>query len=124
MPDIDNGQSAQFPLEKQDEASYMIIAYKLMTIRKDGTLGPLFINRPQRLALGTTYEAQDHRTKGYKHRPGWHCTPAPYTPHLKDSRSDRVWVEVKIEDWSIEHRPESQGGVWFLANKMTPLRIL
>jgi len=101
-----------------------MIAYKLMTIRRDGTLGPLFINRPQRIALGTTYEAEDHRTKGYTHRPGWHCCPTPTTPHLKDDRKDRVWVEVEIHDWSIEHRPSSQGGQWYLAERMTPLRIL
>jgi len=100
-----------------------MIAYKLMTQRKDGTLGPLFINRPQRLALGTTYEAEAHRTKGYTYRPGWHCCPIPAVPHLKP-RKGRVWVEVEIEDWIVEYRPPSQGGRWFLANKMTPVRIL
>jgi len=101
-----------------------MIAYKLMTLRKDGTLGPLFINRPQRVALGTTYEAESHETKGYKFRPGWHACPKPSAPHLKDCRPDRVWVEVELEDWTAEHRPQSQGGTWYLAKQMTPLRIL
>lgn len=100
------------------------IAYKLMTRRKDGSLGPLFINRPQRLELGTRYKAEVHGKKGYKLRPGWHCCPQPTAPHLKDDREDRVWVEVEIEHWKTEHRPSSQGGLWYLANYMTPLRIL
>jgi len=100
-----------------------MIAYKLMTRRKDGTLGPLFINRPLRLVLGTTYEAEDHPTVGYKRRPGWHCCPRPHAPHLK-LMGNRQWVEVEIAEYTSEERPKSQGGTWYLANKMTPLRVL
>jgi len=100
-----------------------MIAYKLMKQRKDGTLGPLFINRPLRLALGTTYEAESHPTMGYKVRPGFHCCPQPSAPHLSNN-GDRQWVEVEIEEYTSEERPKSQGGTWYLANKMTPLRIL
>lgn len=101
-----------------------MIAYKLMTLRKDGTLGPLFINRSQRVALGTWYEAESHETKGYKFRPGWHCCSQPSAPHLKDDRLDRTWVKVEIEDYTVEHRPSSQGGEWFIAGEMKVLEIL
>lgn len=100
-----------------------MIAYKLMTQRKDGTLGPLFINRPQRIALGTRYTAEEHRTKGYKFRPGWHTLHTPHAPHLKE-REGRVWVEVKMEEYRRTMRPESQGGTWYLCKYITPLRIL
>lgn len=46
-----------------------MIGYKLFRQRKDGTLGPLFINRRQRLEVGKTYEAEEHRTKGFAFRP-------------------------------------------------------
>lgn len=49
-----------------------MIGYKLFRQRKDGTLGPLFINRRQRLTIGETYIAEEHPTKGFAFRPGWH----------------------------------------------------
>ena len=47
-------------------------AYKLFIKRKDGTIGPLFIGRKQRIPMGVWLEAEDIPTKGYAHRPGWH----------------------------------------------------
>ncbi len=91
-------------------------AYKLMRLRKDGTLGPLFINARLRVPVGQWLEAEDHPTKGYKHRPGWHCLPEPKAPHL--SEKGRVWVEVEIEGYQIMDRPASQGGRWYLADLM------
>jgi hypothetical protein len=99
-----------------------MIAYKLMRLRKDETLGPLFINRKLRIRIGETYTAEDHPTKGYKRRPGWHCTRTPHAPHL--SEKGRVWVKVLISDYSKEIRPESQGGLWYLANKITFLEFV
>ncbi len=95
-----------------------MIAYKLMRRRKNGTYGPLFIHRRKSINIGETHEAEDHPTKGFKHRPGWHCTKEPNAPHLKQTE-DRVWVEVAITDYSTEQRPASQGGVWYLANRIT-----
>ena len=94
-----------------------MIAYKLFTERKDGTLGPLFINRRQRVPIGKWVEAECHPTKGYAVRPGWHCTSKPTAPHLK-LKDDRVWVKVEIDDSEELHRPDNQGGLWFIANKM------
>ncbi len=96
-----------------------MIAYKLVTERKDGTLGPLFINRPQRLVFGEWLEAEDHPTKGFAHRPGWHCTEKPHAPHL--SLQSRIWVKVEIEDIEPFKRPEHQGGTWYLAQRMKVL---
>jgi len=97
-----------------------IFAYKLFRKRKNGTYGPLFINRPQILFVGITYDAEDHPTKGYAHRPGWHCCSLPIAPHL--SKKGRVWCEVKIEGYTEHIRPYSQGGLWFTANKLTILK--
>jgi len=48
---------------------------------------------------------------------------APNAPHLKENNG-RVWVEVAITEYEVCTRPPSQGGEWFLAKEMTPLRIL
>ena len=93
-----------------------MIAYKLFRERKDGTLGPLFINAKMRVPIGQWLPAEDHPTKGYAHRPGWHATLQPIAPHL--STKGRVWVEVEIEDYRKFDRPQSQGGTWVLAKRM------
>ena len=97
-------------------------AYKLMRLRKDGTLGSLFIDRGAIRPLGEWLEAGDHLTKGYAHRPGWHCTFEPYAPHL--SKKGRVWCEVEVEDFVVHVKPESQGGVWILAKRMKVIEVL
>lgn len=65
-------------------------AYKLFRRRGDGSLGPLFINKRQRIPLGEWLQAEDHPTKGYAHRPGWHCGVAPSAPHLLSDDTSRV----------------------------------
>jgi hypothetical protein len=40
----------------------------------------------------------------------------PEAPHLK--LEGRAWYVVEVENFSEEIRPESQGGKWFLANRM------
>jgi hypothetical protein len=93
-----------------------VIGFKLFRQRVDGTYGSLFINRPQRLVLGTWYKAEDHRTEGYKHRPGWHICLAPYAPHL--STRDRVWMMVNYRKHVLYPRPVCQGGDWVIAREM------
>ena len=92
------------------------IAYKLLRNRKDGSIGPLFINQKQRIPLNKWIEAEDHPTKGYAHRPGWHCTEKPVAPHL--SPKNRTWYKVIIKDYKPFSRPQHQGGLWFLAKFM------
>jgi hypothetical protein len=98
-------------------------AYKLVRLRKDGTLGPLFINARQRLRLGEWLEAEHgHHKSGFAYRPGWHSTRLPEAPHL--SPEGRVWVQVEIRDWVEHRRPEAQGGLWFLSRWIKFERVL
>jgi hypothetical protein len=94
--------------------------YKLFRKRRDGTLGPLFINARLRVPVGQWLEAEDHPTRGFAHRPGWHATLEPRAPHLKLSE-DRVWCHVELEDTVLYDRPESQGGTWVLAGRLKVL---
>jgi len=96
-----------------------MIAYKLFRKRKDGTYGPLFINRKLKIKPDEWLQAESHPTKGFAVRPGWHCCAEPNAPHL--SKKDRVWCVVKIDDYVEHQRPESQGGLWFTANNMKVL---
>jgi len=91
-------------------------AYKLLRVRKNGTIGSLFINRKDILPIGKWLDAEDHPTKGFAHRPGWHGMKMPFAPHL--SPNGRAWFIVRLKDIEIIERPASQGGIWFLAKKM------
>jgi len=97
-------------------------AHKLVRLMKNGSLSSLFIGQKNRLPIGEWIEAECLPTKGFTIRPGWHCTKEPVAPHL--SIKDRVWVKVEIKNYTKLYRPESQGGVWYLANKMKILSIV
>lgn len=98
-----------------------MIAYKLMRVRKDSSIGPLFINRKLRIPMDEWMLYGCHPTKGFKIRPGWHCTSRPEAPHL--SLNGRAWFEVEIEgDPEKISRPVKQGGQWYLAKWMKVLR--
>lgn len=97
-----------------------MIAYKLLRQRKNGTLGPLFINRKQIIRVGEWLPAEDHPTEGYAHRPGWHVVPQPIAPHL--SLAGRIWKKVEVKDFTLLKRPVSQGGTWLLAKWMKVLK--
>lgn len=92
-------------------------AYKLFRVRRDGTLGPLFINRRLRIEIGKMLHAECHPTKGFAVRPGWHACSKPSAPHL--SKRGRKWFTVMIEEWAEHLRPKSQGGMWYTAKRMT-----
>lgn len=99
-----------------------MIAYKLIRQRKNGSLGPLFINRKQNVPIGEWLEAECHPTKGYALRTGWHTTSNPIAPHL--SMKGRVWAEVDIKDFTEFRRPHRQGGMWYIAKFMKIVRLL
>lgn len=105
-----------------------MIGYKLLHRRRDGTLGPLFINRRMRVPVGVWLNAECHPTRGYAVRPGFHVLARIHAPHLmrKDGTlsPDRVWAKVEIDDFHEFHRPESQGGKWFLAQRMRVLTTI
>ncbi len=94
-----------------------MIAYKLLRVRRDGSLGPLFIGRRQRIPVGVRLPAEDIPTPGYAHRPGWHACERPEAPHL--STRGRAWFRVEIEDVTEHNRPARQGGRWFAARGRT-----
>jgi len=96
-----------------------IRAWKLFSLKKNGEIGSLFINKKQRVPIGEWVNAESHLTKGYKYRPGWHCCEYPNAPHL--SLKGRVWKEVLIVDYTTMERPEYQGGTWYVANKLMVL---
>ena len=98
------------------------LAYKLLRLRKDGTLGPLFINRRQVIPLGLWLRAEEHRTKGFAFRPGWHAAPNPEAPHL--GKAGRVWAKVELAGVQNLPRPRSQGGTWYLAEWMRVIDVL
>ena len=91
----------------------VINGWKLFTLRKDGTLGSLFINRRARIEPDKWYEAESYPTKGYKYRPYWHATNVPEAPHL--TKKGRVWRKVELKGVTEMKRPFSQGGLWYLA---------
>ena len=97
-------------------------AYKLFRKRKNGTLGPLFINKKLVVIPKQWMLAKPHRTKGFKFRPGWHCCSSPSAPHL--SMKGRVWCEVEIKDFEKIVRPLNQGGLWYLAKNLKLIREL
>ncbi len=88
---------------------------------KDGSIAPLFINKRLRLENNKWYEAELHATKGFSPRRGFHVTAKPIAPHLNSKREKRVWKQVEIEDYVELQRPESQGGLWYIANRMRVL---
>ena len=93
-----------------------MIAYKLVRKMKNGSLAPLFINKKLRLPIGKWLEAENHPTKGFQERMGWHCCFKPVAPHL--SEKGRTWIKVEVTGWKSYDRPESQGGSWILADRM------
>lgn len=97
-------------------------AYKLVRKMKDGSLAPLFINKRFRFEIGKWMIAGDHKTKGFAHRPGFHCCKRPVAPHL--SEKGRVWVQVETDEDIVYNRPESQGGKWVLAQRMMVVKEL
>lgn len=100
-----------------------IQAYKLFRVRRDGTLGPLFIDRNTVVPVGLWMQSRAVRTPGFAYRPGWHVCSKKSAPHL--SKKGRVWAKVwisgKIEE---HHRPKSQGGLWYTAEYMLVDRVL
>lgn len=96
--------------------------YKLFRLRKDGTLGPLFIGPTIRVPVGKWVKAKALRTPGFAYRPGWHACSAPNAPHL--SKRGRVWCEVSLKKVKEHHRPASQGGLWFTAGWLRVERII
>lgn len=101
-----------------------MIAFKLLHVRANGTVGPLFIERKRVLNIEGEIEWANMalKPKGYATRPGFHTCANPYAPHLKLSH-DRCWFLVEIGGNITEHeRPECQGGTWYTSNYIKLIR--
>lgn len=99
-----------------------MIVYKLFRLRKDGSIGPLFINARLRMKIGEWMPAEFHPTKGYAVRPWWHCCALPIAPHLTEK--GRVWAACEVDEYMTYFRPQNQGLKWILAKKIKVLKIL
>lgn len=99
-----------------------MIAYKLCRQLKSGSVRSLFINKKTDLPFNIWLDAENHPTDGFKERPFWHCAAKPNAPHL--SMKNRVWVKVEIEDFTEFQRPDTQGGLWYLAKRIKLLEII
>jgi hypothetical protein len=122
--------------------------YKLFRIRKDGSLGPLFIDASARIPLGEWINATYTPRNGYAPRGGWHCGLLPKADHLKQD-DGRIWCECLIpaKQYTPEDhapmfrkqgdmemvpadghytwkRPAHQGGSWVIAGTLMVLRTL
>jgi hypothetical protein len=100
----------------------IVPGYKLLRLRCDGSLGPLFINRRQRIPVGRWLRAEEHPTKGFALRPGWHGTAKKNAPHL--STKGRVWCRCEFYQWAPHVRPRRQGGTWLIAQWMRVTKVL
>ena len=99
----------------------IMTGFKLVSIRKDGSIGSLFMNKKRRLPIGEWMEAENHQRKGFALRPGWHITAKKHAPHL--SPKNRVWVKVEFKNYTKEIRPKVQGGLWYLAQQMKIVKV-
>lgn len=99
-----------------------MLAYKLFTVRKDGSIGSLFINTKERYEIGQWMKSTGYKTAGFQYRPGWHSLREPKAPHL--TIKNRGWFIVEIEDYTSHTRPANQGGQWYLSDKLRILRPL
>lgn len=104
-------------------------AFKLMRKRKDGSLGPLFVERNRVFVPGTVLFAHTiaRLPQGLRYRPGFHCCSKPEAPHLKlrlKSGEERVWCEVLLADYVEHPRPTCFGGMWLIGQVMEIIRIL
>lgn len=100
-----------------------MIAYKLLRVRRDGTLGSLFINRAARLPVETWLYAQNHPTKGYKVRPGWHCLSRPSAPQVVP-RANRRFQTTTAADYAGRHVVPGAADVHLGAGMKTKAEIL
>ena len=97
-------------------------AYKLFRKMKNGSIRSLFINNKVELPLDEWLDAECLPTPGFAVRFGWHCTAQPVAPHL--SKKNRVWGLIEMDEYTELPRPEAQGGMWYLADRIKIIKIL
>ena len=103
-------------LPSSQQVNKNMIAWKLFKLRKDGSLGSLYMNSRERLLPEVWYTASDNQRNGFAKRVGFHTTKTKHAPHL--SLKGRVWRRVEIKDFYFVERPKNQGGTWIIAQRM------
>lgn len=112
---------------KGDMEMDTVKAYKLFRVRRDGSLGPVIINRGARIPVGEWLECEDHSGKaksyGVAVRVGFHACAEPVAPHLtkpskKADADNRTWYAVELEGAVEMHRGVDGGSDWFVARRM------
>jgi hypothetical protein len=109
-------------LQELENGWPFVTGYKLFRLRKNGTLGSLFIDAKKEIPVGKWLVAKSVRTPGFAYRPGWHACSEQSAPHL--SKKGRVWARVSLASIRPHHRPASQGGLWFTAQYMKIEEVL
>jgi hypothetical protein len=105
-----------------DVSEEVVETNKLFTLRKDGSLGPLFIGAKERIPVGEWVQFDEKLSrKGFATRPGIHA-PTADAPHIKPKVGEgRIEKKVLLRNWEILQRPQSQGGNWYIAGEMKVL---
>lgn len=99
-----------------------MVAFKLVRVREDGSLGSLFVRRSRRLPVGKWIKAdlkvrpRDRVAGGgvLKLRPGWHAAEKPALAHL--TRTGRAVFKVRLRK-NVKRHIGPQG-VWYTADEM------
>jgi hypothetical protein len=93
-------------------------AYKLFRVRKDGSLGSLYINRRARYTPGYWYHFEEVPTKGFGWRPGFHALPQPEASWINE-KEERVWYHVELKRVTVHL---THKGEWYTAEEMKVLK--
>jgi hypothetical protein len=105
-----------------------MIAYKLFSVRADGTLGALFIDSSTVIPVGQWLASKCVPTKGFSVRQGWHAARTPVAPHLAlrpVGKRQRVWCKVELAGTIVNKAvPRAQGAQWLIAERMRVLEVL
>ena len=115
------------PSGTKDISEKVVYTTKIFKVRKDGTLGPLFIGAKQRIdSKGGEWLPFNEKLsrKGFGERPGWHA-PTTVAPQIKTKAKgqERVVRDVALRNWTVYPRPVSQGSEWYLAGEMMVLPV-
>ena len=91
-------------------------AYKLLSVKADGELSPLFIDKKQKVKTGEWVHAKSVPTDGFQLRSGWHSCVKPSAPHLTEK--GRQWFHIEICNYKKFKKSKTQGGIWYVSEWM------
>lgn len=97
-----------------------MIAKKLFTLRKDGTLSSLFYDKKRKLTVGVMYSARNCAPPGRIPRPGFRAVKRKNTFHFVTN--GRVWCEVWLEN--VTEDTNYRSSTCFIAQRMCINKIL